>query len=397
MMLAHSACLVNHFQVEQSRPLIVSVNLTTACNLACTYCEAIHRRDNLAPGAIEQLAKGLGRLGERAQLVPFGGEPLVAYRALCRLIEAAEANGVRESLMCTNGLLLDDARLDYLTAHHVEITISYDGVAGGEQVRVHADGRGAAGDIEAMLERLGGRADRQVQVRITVAPATAERFSASVDRVLELLGHGPGVKICFMPVSTLPWPDDALAALERGVAEAAAQVVSRVKSGQRVAIAYNECLRSHELGHELLFDEQPAGRGCLWGVKMLGVDTDGGLYPCHTVIELRREQRAHLAMGHVERGLPALAAREAMMPPRALNPHHCCFAFNLARSGDPYDVAEVYRRLFRACLDASVAMVEALSPGRARCARERAAALLAESVAAEQRLSSSPRPSPAAG
>lgn len=54
---------------------------------------------------------------------------------------------------------------------------------------------------------------------------------------------------------------------------------------------------------------------------MLGVDTDGGIYRCRTVVELRRSPRALLAMGHVERGVPGHEERVARMPPSVAAPH----------------------------------------------------------------------------
>jgi uncharacterized protein len=381
--------------MQDDRPLIASVNLTTACNLACTYCHAIHRREHLDDEGIDQTARGLGALREPAQIVPFGGEPLSAWRAFQRLVEGSESGGVREFLLCTNGLLVNPERIEYFAAHHVEVTVSWDGVAeANDRLRVYADGTGTSTEIERVFDLFRERYRRRLQLRITVGPDTAQHFAASVKHALDRLGERPGVKICFMPVSTLPWSDYQLAELDGALAESADAIVAARRAGRDVALAYNECIRAHELGRDILFQDQPHAHACLWGVKMIGVDTDGGIFPCHTVVELRKEQRAHLRMGHVSEGVPDLRRRLELMPPPDGNPWHCCWAWNLAGFGDPFRIPEVYRRVYRAFIRESVRVVEALQPADAARARLAAEKLVERTAGWEAQLAGASRPAP---
>ncbi|MCA9632322.1 MAG: hypothetical protein KC766_31935 [Myxococcales bacterium] len=381
--------------MQEERPLIVSVNLTTACNLACTYCEAIHRRERIGLDDLDHLANGVGALDEPVQLVPFGGEPQVAWKALEHLIEGGEANGVHDFLMCTNGLLTNESRVDYFNQHHIEITVSWDGVPeAGDKLRIYPDGRGASADVEPIFELLRERYRLRPQVRITVGPDTAAYFARSVEHVLSFLAEKPGVKICFTPVSTVPWPEASLRAMEEALNYCADLLVEHERKGHDVSLAYNECIGVHEIGQQFLFADPEHGHACLWGIKMLGVDTDGGIFPCHTVIELRKESRAHLSMGNVKDGVPDLRRRLELMPPPEGNPFHCCYAWNLAGSGDPFKVPEVYRRIYAACITASERMVRALSPDRAEEAAGRAGMLLERTARWERDLSARTRPSP---
>jgi uncharacterized protein len=377
----------------EDRPLIVSVNLTTACNLACTYCHAIHRREHLDDDGIDQTARGAGALDEPVQIVPFGGEPLSAWRGFQRLVQGSESSGVREFLLCTNGLLVNPERIDYFAAHHVEVTVSWDGVPeANDRLRVYADGTGTSSEIERVFDLFRERYRRRLQLRITVGPDTVEHFAASVRHAFDRLGDRPGVKVCFMPISTVPWPDAALAALDEAMRVCADALVAHRRAGHDVALAYNECIRSHELGRDVLFHDDEHAHACLWGVKMLGVDTDGGIFPCHTVVELRKEQREHLRMGNVRDGVPDLRRRLELMPPPDGNPWHCCYAWNLVGSGDPYRVPEVYRRVYRAFVRESVRVVEALQPGDSGRAASEAARLVERTARWEQELGAKARP-----
>ncbi len=379
----------------EDRPLIVSVNLTTACNLACTYCHAIHRRESIDDACVTRVAEGVGRLtGEPVQIVPFGGEPLVAWPRLRALVEQSEGHGVRRFMLCTNGLLLDRPKLEYFMDHDVEVTLSWDGVAPAQDaLRVYADGRGTSDEIERVFDMIRGVCREPLHMRITVSPDTAAHFGDSVAYVFDRLGDRPGVKLCFMPVSTAPWSEVQLASLRSGLRTAAEALVRHRRAGHSVAFAYNECLRAHELGEQILFSDEPHGHACLWGVKMLGVDTDGGVYPCHTMIELRREQREHLCMGNVADGVPDLRRRLELMPPPEGNPYHACFAWNLVNSGDPFEVPEVYRFLYRAFLEESLRVVEQLVPAQLALAERRAAELLARAARWDEELRGRPRPS----
>lgn len=379
----------------RDRPLIVSVNLTTICNLACTYCHAIHRRDRLGPEDLQHTAVHVGALDEPALIVPFGGEPLAVWKEFKQLVESSEAHGTRDFLLCSNGLLANQERIRYFIDHNIELTVSWDGVPeANDKLRVYADGRGTSGEFAALFALLREHYTRRLQVRITVGPDTAQFFAPSVRYLFDALADRPGVKICFMPVSTDAWTPEQLNQLSQGLREATDAWLAAKRAGHDVALAYNECIRSHELGEQILFDDSPESHACLWGVKMLGVDTDGGIFPCHTVVELRQEQREHLRMGHVSEGVPDLATRLELMPPPEGNPYHCCYAWNLVGSGDPFRVPEVYKRVYRVFLDESLRAVSLLAPGKVERATERHALLLERTARWDRELAASARPQP---
>lgn len=359
----------------KERPLIVSVNLTTSCNLACTYCHAIQRREELSPRALEETLAGLEGLREPVRVLPFGGEPLLAWPAFQRLVTGAAARGVSGFFLCTNGLLMRRRHLDFLNDHGFEVTLSWDGVpAANDRLRVARGGRATSAQTERLFGLLAA-CRRRPHVRMTVAPETAAYLGDSARFVYDRLG-ATGVKIYFMPLAAAPWSPEALDALDAGILGAAAAYAEHRAAGQDVSLAYNECVGAHELGEQILFDDRPYAHACLWGVKALGVDADGGLYPCHTALELSAELRAGLRLGRVSDGMPALEARRAAWPELEGNPYHQCYSWNLVATGSPFKAPEVYRRAYRAVIRESVRLVRRLRPERGAQAAESGARLL---------------------
>jgi uncharacterized protein len=116
-------------------PSAVYFNPTDRCNLNCSYC---YIPDDMRRGGVsmtpEQLIKALGILkeyfgrtvpkGTKPQIVFHGAEPMLAREAIFAGIEEFGRDfqfGVQ-----TNGTLLDDAALDFLTSRGIGIGLSLD-------------------------------------------------------------------------------------------------------------------------------------------------------------------------------------------------------------------------------------------------------------------------------
>jgi len=123
----------------------LTVYMTPACNLKCRYCQDI----DVIPGrrqtmALDTLDKALDVLRHTPRGIPppkrsvqfFGGEPLVApamFRLMVMRIREREAIGAfgREGIgihLLTNGTLLDEATIEFLSRNHVQLSVSLDGL-----------------------------------------------------------------------------------------------------------------------------------------------------------------------------------------------------------------------------------------------------------------------------
>jgi len=112
-------------------PRILQAVLTQACNYRCSYCTVFN---NPQPAAnktmtLEVVDKVIETWNEKVTaknglLILHGGEPLMNWKGLTRLVEGIDANTV----MFTNGSLLDKEKARWLAAHDVNVLVSMDGL-----------------------------------------------------------------------------------------------------------------------------------------------------------------------------------------------------------------------------------------------------------------------------
>lgn len=157
--------LASHGYLTPARPrrshCEVRLLLTTACNLACSYCnvsqgtygeDSRHMSFETARAAIERLAP----TGEPFSVVFFGGEPLLNWRVLVELTEWARASKMDARLVViTNGTLIDEAKARFFARHDVVVKVSVDGDEATHDLRrVDRVGRGSHARVVAGLEAL---------------------------------------------------------------------------------------------------------------------------------------------------------------------------------------------------------------------------------------------------
>ena len=122
------------FKLARATPVRrVVLNVTHACNLACVYCFAGGNQPGPAMTA-DVARKALGLLDPRAQVdvAFFGGEPLLAWDMIRRVMDeaqvlAAKRKSAAKFHITTNGLLLDEEKVRFLSARPCSLLVSLDG------------------------------------------------------------------------------------------------------------------------------------------------------------------------------------------------------------------------------------------------------------------------------
>lgn len=132
--------------VVQPSPQSISLNVSSSCNLSCSYCYAARgsfegaqpepMRWETARAAIERL------LSEASTDAPvtvgfLGGEPFVNRRLIHRAVHYAAIEGAKNGLdvrfsVTTNGTLLAEEDVELLRKHRFAVTVSVDG---GKQIQ----------------------------------------------------------------------------------------------------------------------------------------------------------------------------------------------------------------------------------------------------------------------
>lgn len=107
------------------------VVMSEQCNLNCSYCDMDKKtKKRVDPDAyIAEVHKMRTQFpDEIIKLDFFGGEPLIQFPMIQKVIEEfKDVEGIK-FFMPTNGLLLTEEKLAYLKEHNVEISLSFDGL-----------------------------------------------------------------------------------------------------------------------------------------------------------------------------------------------------------------------------------------------------------------------------
>lgn len=107
------------------------VVMSEQCNLNCSYCgmdKTTTKRVDVDL-YIEEVHKMIAQNpDERIKLDFFGGEPLIQFKMIEKIIaEFKDVENIKFS-MPTNGLLLTEEKRAYFDEHNVELSISFDGL-----------------------------------------------------------------------------------------------------------------------------------------------------------------------------------------------------------------------------------------------------------------------------
>lgn len=118
----------------------IALNVTHQCPMACDYCygdggsyggPAVHMTKDTAERAVDFLLK-ISSNAKMCRITLFGGEPLLNFNLVKHVVryarkQAAKANKEIMFGMTTNGMLLDDEKIDFIIKEKIEVTFSVDG------------------------------------------------------------------------------------------------------------------------------------------------------------------------------------------------------------------------------------------------------------------------------
>lgn len=237
----------------QPQPVAITLFLTTACNLRCTYCYA--SAGNYTPKfmtmetarrGIDYIVANAVRLHATAIQLGYhgGGEPAMNWPVLTGAYDYAreKADALKlevHSSLATNGVLSNN-RIDWIIKHMRSVTLSCDGLpAVHDLTRPTASGKGSSGPVAHTLRRLD-EAKLSYGIRLTV---TAEQIASLPDSVEYLCSE-------FHPSSVQVEP---VYQLGRGAAAASAESDEFIE-GYRVA-----AVRAQAHGRQLSFSGSRVG------------------------------------------------------------------------------------------------------------------------------------------
>lgn len=281
------------------------LNIAHDCNLRCKYCFAStgdfgkgRKLMSFETGkhAIDFLLENSGDR-PNLELDFFGGEPLMNFDVVKQIVKYARSREAEfgkkfRFTITTNGLLLDDDKIDFINKEMSNVVLSIDGRKEvNDYFRVRVDGTGCYDKILPMFKKLvAGRGDKEYYVRGTF---TNRNLDFSED-VFSLYNEG------FDQISVEPVVGDSD---EYALTEKDLPIV--FKEYENLA---NRIIENEKKGGKFNFfhfmldlDQGPCAikrlRGCGCGNDYVAITPDGDIYPCHQFVGIDEYK-----MGNIDEG-----------------------------------------------------------------------------------------------
>lgn len=274
----------------------IELSLAETCNLACRYCYLGTCRgkieghgvmsEEMALEAVEKLFSAGVR--EDVEITFFGGEPLLAKRAIKAVVEKCEELAAEHSVkarfvMTTNATLIDDETAEFIASHDFSLMVSLDGPQEIHDAQCpRRDGRGSWNDAVAGIKTLM-KYRPDVCVRCTLAKPLTEPMKLVGffrDFGFSKIVMGKAFNPAFPGECDLTAEDSS--AYDELVADTVVPwMLEEIASGREPK--YNP----FESFEEAV--TQPNGSALKCGAcrDTLTVGCDGSLYPCHRFVGMQ--------------------------------------------------------------------------------------------------------------
>ena len=269
------------------------INISHDCNLRCEYCFAA--KGDFGQGrclmSLETAKKAIDFIiansGTRHNLEVdfFGGEPLMNFDVVKKTVEYARSiekqhNKNFRFTITTNGLLLDDDKIDFINKEMSNVVLSLDGRKEvNDRLRVTPNGKGSYDTIVPKYQKLvASRGDKDYYVRGTFTKHNLD-FTNDVMQ-MKNLGFE---QLSIEPVVSDPQLDYSIKSED---------LPAVFKEYERLADTIIESRRKGDYFNFFHFmidlNQGPCAikrlRGCGCGNEYVAVTPQGDIYPCHQFV-----------------------------------------------------------------------------------------------------------------
>lgn len=256
----------------------LTLHLTTACNMRCSYCYSPPRDGEPMSREVGRKALDFGAKLTKGScgIIFFGGEPLLCKDLIYDLVDYGRYReryraGRFHFKITTNGLLLDDEFLLFSVVNNVLIAMSIDGVEAAHDA--HRRAAGGQSTFSAVKERL----QRLIEVKpycnilLVINPDTAGYLCESIEMLV-------GMNCRYLIVSPNyagDWREEHFRILEKEYKKLAKRYIEWTRAGRKFYLSPIEVKLSSHINQHCYFKER-----CELAQKQLSVDPQGFLYPC---------------------------------------------------------------------------------------------------------------------
>ncbi len=291
--------------------------LTHACNLRCTYCyagpkfsrsmtwETVCKALDFAFSQTLDEATRHNREPE-CRLGFFGGEPLLEWDLLCRATGHAASLAARMGIRLTNTVttnltLLTESKADWLRARNFHVGLSIDGNAAmHDTLRRTSGGAPSHADCARALAFFTGR-NSNGEVIVVLDPLNIEHLAESIRWLADV-----GIRsISLNPNFSAAWSQEALAAWSDAYEQLGGEFAESFRRDDPLRInVIDGKIRSRING-----GYRPCDR-CGFGESEIAISAAGNFYPCERLVG--DDTNRDLRIGDVHGGFHALKRNQIL-------------------------------------------------------------------------------------
>jgi radical SAM protein with 4Fe4S-binding SPASM domain len=272
-------------------PMEVGIIPTYACNHGCVFCAlAVEPEGKKTAIAIETILPVLDQLAamDTEQVsITGGGDPL-CHPQIDRLIEEVRARDMAVSV-CTNGALLNEARVDRWASLGVHLSISLNAASPAVYKRIHRNA--SEEDFNRVLKMARRFVEKSPEVEdsfVSLNFVACSENSNEVEAIVELGADLGARQVQLRTVQPREIHDDF---------RLVGNDLERAREQTALAIErFGENLTIQAAG-ELLDEEAFESFPCLEGYVSSYIDSDGTVFPCC----MRRSLNAEDLLGSLDR------------------------------------------------------------------------------------------------
>lgn len=308
--------IANHWE-KQSVIKALCLHIAHDCNLRCRYCfahggEYMGKRElmsaKVGKAAIDFVIKE-SKNRRNIEIDYFGGEPLMNFDTVREITNYAKEQGREHDkefrfTITTNGMLLDDKKIEYINENMSNVVLSLDGRKEvHDSVRVRLDGSGSYDAVVPKFQKLvKGRGEKSYYVRGTFTRDNLD-FLNDVKHI-----HSLG----FEQISVEP----VVAKANESYALCESDLPEIFKQYEQLALDLVKTRKEggfYNFFHFMIdFEQGPCAykrlAGCGSGHEYAAVTPNGDIYPCHQFVSDKS-----FKMGDVFRGITNSAVREKFL------------------------------------------------------------------------------------
>ncbi|MDE2698331.1 MAG: radical SAM protein, partial [Gemmatimonadota bacterium] len=277
--------------VSQTDRLQVSLHVSHTCNIQCAYCFA-HGGDYggkamlMQPDVAEQAIRWIvteAQVFGRCQIDFFGGEPLLNFPLMRKLVPFAKSLGARLGVqvgfgIVTNGTLLTDEMKQFLVDEKFQIKVSLDGGRKTQdRIRKFHNGSGTYDVVAKNVKKLTAEVPERVYLQ-----AVMTAYDLDEDQIADDL-RSLGTENALIGPAVVS-PDAPYAIGEEHIPVLKQQIYKRSRRALK-AILNGEESEEFDPRIQKLLTRAKSCHGCLGGKQYLAIAADGSIYFCSSLAD----------------------------------------------------------------------------------------------------------------